>query len=209
MKIEVWSDTVCPWCYVGLKRLQKALELRPAIVAGVRWMPFELNPDLPDGGMDRRQYMVQKFGDPDRFKGMQGAMQDVMSGLGIDYRPERQTRMPNTRKSHMLIQAAATIDRQTQIKETILRAYFSGGRDIGDLQVLQELLAPLGLEPVRVAELLDDVQLRAAVEQQESEARRMQINGVPTFVFDRKIGFSGAQEVSVFLQALDRAAAAA
>lgn len=209
MKIEIWSDTVCPWCYVGLKRLQQALGMRPAVVADIRWMPFELNPDLPDAGMDRREYLMQKFGDPDRFKDMQGAMQQLTGSLGIDYRPERQTRMPSTRKSHMLIQAAAEFGKQTAVKEAILRAYFSEGLDIGDARVLMELVEPLGFEPARVARLLEDDALRALVEQQESEARRMQISGVPTFVFDRKLGFSGAQEVAVFLQALDRVASAA
>lgn len=178
-------------------------------MADIRWLPFELNPDLPDAGMDRREYLLQKFGDPDRFKGMQGAMQDITAALGIDYRPERQTRMPSTRRSHMLIQAAAAVGRQTQITEAILRAYFSDGRDIGDPRVLQQLAEPFGLEPARVARLLDDGELRAQVEQLEADARRMQVSGVPTFVFDRKVGFSGAQEVAVFLQVLDRVAGAA
>lgn len=124
MKIEVWSDTVCPWCYIGLKRLQKALDLRPETTAEVRWLPFELNPDLPEAGTDRKTYLQQKFGDPDRFQGMQWTMRRI-----------------------------------------------------------------------------------AAVGQHEYAAHRMQINGVPTFVFDRNAGFSGAQEVEVFLQEMDRVAA--
>ena len=206
MKIEVWSDTVCPWCYIGLKRLQKALDLRPAIVAEVCWLPFELNPDMPESGMDRKTYLQQKFADPDRFQGMQGTLQRIAADLGIDYRPERQTRMPSTRRSHMLIAAAAT-GRQTELKEAILRAYFSDGCDIGDLAVLRDVAAPFGMDAAQVDELLANSELRAAVAQREDEAHRMQINGVPTFVFDRKAGFSGAQEVEVFLQILDRVSA--
>jgi predicted DsbA family dithiol-disulfide isomerase len=207
VKIEVWSDTVCPWCYIGLKRLQKALDLRPEITAEVRWLPFELNPDMPEAGMDRKTYLQQKFGDPDRFQGMQGTMQRIAADLGIDYRPERQTRMPSTRRSHMLIAAGAATGRQTELKEAILRAYFSDGRDIGDPVVLRDIAAPFGIDAAQVDELLADSELRAAVAQHEDEAHRMQINGVPTFVFDRKAGFSGAQEVEVFLQVLDRVAA--
>lgn len=207
MKIEVWSDTVCPWCYIGLKRLQQALDLRPAITAEVRWLPFELNPDMPESGMDRKTYLLQKFGDPERFQDMQGTMQRIAAELGIDYRPERQARMPSTRRSHMLIAAAAASGRQTQLKEAILRAYFSDGRDIGDPAVLRDLAAPFGMDAMQVDALLTNSELRAAVARQEHEAYRMQINGVPTFVFDRKAGFSGAQEVEVFLQVLDRVAA--
>jgi predicted DsbA family dithiol-disulfide isomerase len=207
VKIEVWSDTVCPWCYIGLKRLQKALDLRPALAAEVRWLPFELNPEMPAAGMDRKTYLQQKFGDPDRFQGMQGTMQRIAGELGIDYQPERQTRMPSTRRSHMLIAAAAATGRQTELKEAILRAYFSDGRDIGDPAVLRDIAAPFGMDAAQVDELLANSELRAAVEQQEDAARRMQITGVPTFVFDRKLGFSGAQELEVFLQALDRVAA--
>ena len=207
MKIEVWSDTVCPWCYVGLKRLQKALDLRPAIAAEVRWLPFELNPDMPAAGMDRKTYLQQKFGDPDPFRGTQGSLQRSAAELGIDYRPERQTRMPSTRRSHMLIAAAATTGAQTGLKEAILRAYFSDGRDIGDPAVLSDIAAPFGIDAAQANELLANSELRAAVAQQEDAARRMQINGVPTFVFDRKLGFSGAQQLDVFLQALDRVSA--
>ncbi len=157
--------------------------------------------------MDRKTYLQQKFGDPDRFQGMQETMQRIAADLGIDYRPERQTRMPSTRRSHMLIAAAAGAPRQTELKEAILRAYFSDGRDIGDPAVLRDIATPLGMDAAQVDELLANSELRAAVAQQEDAAHRLQINGVPTFVFDRKIGFSGAQELDVFLQALDRVAA--
>jgi predicted DsbA family dithiol-disulfide isomerase len=134
-------------------------------------------------------------------------MRRIAADLGIDYRPERQTRMPSTRRSHMLIAAGAATGRQTELKEAILRGYFSDGCDIGDPAVLRDIAAPFGIDAAQVDELLADRELRAVVAQQENEAHRMQINGVPTFVFDRKAGFSGAQEVEVFLQVLDRIAA--
>lgn len=204
MQIEVWSDTVCPWCYIGLKRLQRALLQRPECAATVRWQPFELNPDLPAEGMDRRDYMFKKFGDPDRFKGMQGRMQALTRDLEIDYRPELQTRMPNTRRSHVLIAAAAANNRQTELVEAIFRAYFSAGRDIGAVETLLDLAVEAGLSRDSAQAALGDKALDAAIENNEAAARRAQISGVPLFVFDRKLALSGAQEVSVFLEALDR-----
>lgn len=204
MQIEVWSDTVCPWCYIGLKRLQSALRQRPERTATVRWLPFELNPDLPVEGMDRRDYMLKKFGDPDRFKGMQGQMQALTRDLGIDYRPQLQTRMPNTRRSHMLIAASAANNVQTELTEAVFRAYFSNGRDIGDADILLELAAEVGLSRDWAGAVLADAELGAAIENQEAIARRAQISGVPFFVFDRKLALSGAQEIPVFLEAIDR-----
>jgi predicted DsbA family dithiol-disulfide isomerase len=203
VKIEVWSDTVCPWCYIGLKRLQQALAARPHIAAEVVWLPFELNPELPEPGMGRREYMQAKFGDPDRFKPMLAQMRAIAAELGIDYRPERQTRMPNTRRSHMLIAAAGT--RQMAVKEAILRAYFTAGEDIGDVAVLERIGLEAGLAPGLAATALANAELRQAVEQHEIQARAMNITGVPMFVFNRELGFSGAQELPVFLQVLDRA----
>jgi predicted DsbA family dithiol-disulfide isomerase len=209
VKIEVWSDVVCPWCYIGLKRLQKALAVRPDLSVEVQFQPFELNPDMPDSGMDRREYLQIKFGDPDRFQGMQGRMQAIAGELGIEYHPGRQTRMPSTRRAHMLLAASAGLGVQMPLKEALLRAYFAEGRDIGAPQVLEELAAPLGIDASQVQKILSDAELRSAVGRHAEEARRMGVNGVPTFVFDRRLGFSGAQEVPVFTQALEQAAAMA
>jgi predicted DsbA family dithiol-disulfide isomerase len=203
VQIEVWSDTVCPWCYIGLKRLQRALQQRPDRTATVRWLPFELNPDLPVEGMDRRDYMFNKFGDPDRFKNMQGQMRALTQDLGIDYRPELQTRMPNTRRSHMLIAAAAN-NQQTELTEALFRAYFSSGRDIGTVETLLDVAVETGLPRDWAQGALDDSTLATDIETQQIAARRAEISGVPFFVFDRKFAISGAQEVTVFLQAIDR-----
>lgn len=212
MKIEVFSDTVCPWCYVGLMRLKRALALRPERSVELHWLPFELNPALSSDGEDRAQYLQQRFGNADRFADAQQRLREIGATLGIDFRFDLQRRMPNTRRSHMLIAwaggiaaATADADAQTRVKSGILHAYFSSGLDIGDPQVLVDVATRCGLDATGARAALEDPLLRAAVEQLEDQARQWHISGVPTFIFDRRAAFSGAQEEAVFLEHLDRA----
>jgi predicted DsbA family dithiol-disulfide isomerase len=206
MLIEVYSDTVCPWCYIGYGRLQAALQQRPTLAAEVRWLPYQLNPDLPVEGMDRAEYMRQRFGDVNRFAKAQDTLRELGAELGLAFDFQAIRRAPNTRRSHALIAWAATVGRQSEIKRRILSAYFAEGRDIGDPQVLAQLAAEAGLDAAAARAALDDVALHEAIAALEQQARGWQISGVPTFIFDRRYAFSGAQPVSVFLQALDAAA---
>ena len=209
MKIEVFSDTVCPWCYVGVMRLKQALAQRPDLAVALRWLPFELNPEMSSAGEDRAEYMQRRFGDVNRFADAHTRLHQLGSELGVEFRFDLQRRMPNTRRSHMLIAWAgeAGADVQTRIKIAILEAYFSRGLDIGDPEVLVGLAAGMGLDPAGARNALADEGLRTAVEQLENQARQWNISGVPTFIFDRKQAFSGAQELSVFLRSIDSAVA--
>lgn len=206
MLIEVYSDTVCPWCYVGYGRLQAALQQRPALTTEVRWLPFELNPDLPAPGMDRAEYMQQRFGDVNRFAKAQGMLREIGAELGLGFDFDAIRRMPNTRRSHALIAWSASKGCQGDIKRRVLEAYFAGGRDIGDPDVLAALAAEAGLDAVEARAAIDDAALHAAIERLEQQACSWQVSGVPTFIFDRRYAFSGAQPLEVFLQALDAAA---
>lgn len=213
MIVEVFSDTVCPWCYVGKLRFEQAVAQRAAAQPGaaappVRWLPFELNPDLPPEGADRADYLRARFGDVKRFESAQAQLREIGAELGIEFRFDLIRRMPNTRRSHALIALAANApdgepSRQPQVKERILRAYFTEGRDIGDPAVLVEIAAEEGLDAGSVRESLDDPHLHAEIAQLEARARQQGIQGVPAFVFNRRHLVSGAQEPSVFVQVLD------
>lgn len=206
MLIEVYSDTVCPWCFVGLARLQQALRQRPDLPVEVVWLPFELNPDLAPEGEDRAEYLKRRFGDVNRFAAAQGTLKDVGAEFGLTFDFAAIRRMPNTRRSHMLIAFAAGSGRQTDVKLRVLTAYFSEGRDIGDPDVLLQIAAEAGLDVAAARAALGDVGLHDRIEALEQQARRWNISGVPTFIFGRRFAFSGAQPLSVFLQAIDDAA---
>ncbi|MCU0760818.1 MAG: DsbA family oxidoreductase [Steroidobacteraceae bacterium] len=208
MKLEVYSDTICPWCYVGFARLQQALAERPGIEVEVGWLPFELNPDLPPEGEDRRAYMLRRFGDVDRFAAGQQQLQELGASLGIDFQFGRVTRAPNTRRSHALIRWAgeAGAARQNEVKGRVLRAHFTEGRDIADPQVLADVAADAGLDRDAALRALDEPARRTEIEALEAQAHRWGVSGVPTFIFERRYAFSGAQPLEVFLGAIDQVA---
>ncbi|MFO1426610.1 MAG: DsbA family oxidoreductase [Steroidobacteraceae bacterium] len=146
MQIEVFSDIVCPWCYAGFARLEQALAQRPGTPFRVTWLPFELNPDLPSEGMERSAYLLQRFGDVNRFAAGQQQLRELGHELGIDYRFERVARMPNTRRAHVLLAWARRGARQSMLKRALLAAYFTEGRDVGDPQVLVAIAGEAGLD---------------------------------------------------------------
>lgn len=209
MLIEVYSDTVCPWCYLGFARLQQALAQRPALPAEVRWLPYELNPQMPVEGADRAEYMRERFGDVNRFAKAQATLQELAGEAGIRFDFGAARRMPNTRRSHALIAWSGAMGRQGEVKRRVLAAYFAEGRDIGSPDVLAQIAAEAGLDADAARVAIDDAVLHGQIEALEQQARSWDINGVPTFIFARRLAFSGAQPLGVFLQALDAAAAPA
>ncbi len=202
MRVEVFSDTVCPWCYVGKQRFEHALAARPELAVDLKWLPYELNPDLPAQGADRAQYLAAKFGDANRFADAQRRLRDIGAQLDIEFRFEAITRMPNTRRSHALIAWAAAA--QSDVKGRVLRAYFSEGRDIGDPQVLVSIAADAGLDATAARAAIDDPALHRGIAALEAQAQSWGITGVPAFVFERRYLVSGGQEPQVFLQVMDR-----
>ena len=205
MQIEVFSDVVCPWCYVGHARLQQALAARPGIVDRVTWLPFELNPAMPEEGRDRLEYMRERFGNVDRFADAQRQLKTIGVELGIDFRFDAVTRSPNTRRAHVLAAHARRVSETLQhaVIAKLFAAYFTEGRDVGDRAVLLDIARECGLPEEGVAHALADPALRTEVESLESLARSWNVSGVPTFIFDRRTGFSGAQPLEVFLQVID------
>ena len=211
MRIEIFSDVVCPWCHVGHARLQQALALRRDRAIEVIWLPFELNPQLPPEGRNRREYLTERFGNPNPFAKGQQQLLELGRELGIDFRFDSIERAPNTRRAHALAAAALQESpaRQAEVIRGLFEAYFIAGRDVGDPQVLVEIGAGAGMDEARARAALDDAGLHAQIAEIESLAQRSNITGVPTFIFDRRQGFSGAQPLEVFLRVIDEFAPAA
>jgi predicted DsbA family dithiol-disulfide isomerase len=205
LTVDVWSDTVCPWCWLGKRRFEAALRERPDLDVVVRWHPFELNAAMPAEGADRREYLQAKFGDPERFRDAQQRLLDLGRAAGIDYRFEAQARMPNTRASHALARLAG--DRQGEVVDALFAAYFNAGRDVGDLDVLAAIASEAGLDGPAVRARLAAREGYDAIERDEREAQRMGVTGVPFFVFAGKWAVSGAQETEAFVRALDTVSA--
>jgi predicted DsbA family dithiol-disulfide isomerase len=203
MRIDVFSDVVCPWCFVGKRRLEQALAAAKVTDAEVHWHAFQLNPDLPPEGVDRRQYLEAKFG-PDAVERIHARLDEAGKGAGIEFQFDRIERSPNTLDAHRLLWLSGTQDRQDALKEALLRAYFLEGRDVGDRAVLAEVARQAGIEADVPAWLASDAGIRE-VREDLQQAARLQISGVPFFIFEGRLALSGAQPPEVFLQALDAA----
>ena len=205
MQIDVISDTVCPWCYIGKRRLARALELRPEVEFDIQWRPYLLDPNIPREGVDRRAYMATKFGDSARRDAMTEALKAEGEKEGVAFAFDKIERRPNTLDSHRLIRWSAAVGIQDSVVERLFAAYFLEGRDIGDPAVLEFLAADVGLDSIEVAELLAGDTDLANVEREAKLAGEMGITGVPTFIFANKFVLSGAREPEVLVQVIDKA----
>ena len=204
MLIEVYSDVVCPWCYIGKRRLESALASAGITDADVRWRAFQLNPDLPPEGVDRRQYLEAKFGGPEGAARIHDRVREAGRSAGIDFRFEDITRSPNTFDAHRLLRLAAEQGKQGAMKENLMQAYFLKGRDIGDRRVLAEIARETGLDGDTDAWLASDTEADG-VRADLAKARELQISGVPFFIFGGRYAIAGAQPAEIFAQALDAA----
>jgi predicted DsbA family dithiol-disulfide isomerase len=209
MLVEIYSDTVCPWCYLGKRRFEQALARRPGLEVEVRWLPFELNPAMPEGGVPREEYLASKFGDTEVLRRAQARLTTLGRADGIEYRFDLIRLSPNTRAAHALSRIAAEAGCQDAVQESLFRAYFVEGQDIGDLDVLVGIAAAGGLDAAAVRERLQSRRDWPELAGIEREAGAAGVSGVPFFVFDRKYAVSGAQETAVFERILDHVVAAA
>lgn len=206
LHIEIVSDVVCPWCYIGKRRLEAALALhareRPEAPAPrVTWLPFQLNPQLPPEGMDRLAYIEWKFG-PGEGHGRYARVAAVGREAGIAFAFERIARQPNTIAAHSLVELAQRAGRQDQMVEALFHAYFLDGRDLTSAAVLCELAVRAGLDAGAARAQLADPGAAEAVRALEAQARAWGVTGVPFFVFDRRHAVSGAQEPGTLLAAM-------
>jgi predicted DsbA family dithiol-disulfide isomerase len=201
LAIEVASDVVCPWCYIGKRRLEKALDLlKGEFEVEVRWLPFQLNPDLPSEGIPRAEYRKAKFGSLERSKQMDARVIAEGKGEGIEFAFDRMETQPNTTQAHRLIGLAQDQGLGNQVVNALFTAHFEQGRKIGDPKVLAEIAAQCGVQgwPGKAAD----------VSGLEEEVRELGISGVPTFIFERRHGVSGAYPPEQLAEALRQAAVA-
>lgn len=204
MRIDIFSDTICPWCYLGKRRFELALAARPQYEPRINWRPFELNPDLPWEGVDRAGYLAAKFGDLTQIEQAYAALVRHGEAVGLQFRFDLIERLPNTRRSHLLIAHAARHDLSSEVTERVMQAYFEQGCNIGDVEELVRLGVEAGLSEreTRSAVVLREGQ--DGVVAAERHAAVLGITGVPTFIFDRQYSVSGAQEVMTFTQVIDQ-----
>lgn len=204
MRIEVWADVVCPWCWIGETRLFRALAERPQIQADVVWRPFQLQPDVPPEGLAWDEVVRTKFGGPERARAMfqHVAAAGADDGLAFDF--ERIAAHPNTRDAHRLVLLAQEAGIGREMAEALFRANFQEGRDVGKTGVLADVAAGVGLDRDRVARFLAGDQLSRVVDESQAEAKALGVTGVPFFVIDGKYAFSGAQPQETFVAVLDR-----
>jgi predicted DsbA family dithiol-disulfide isomerase len=206
MRIDIYSDTVCPWCYLGKRRFDLAVAARPQYEPVVVWRPFELNPDVPVEGVDRETYMAAKMPDQVRLEQSHAELERLGEASGIRFRFELISRIPNTRRSHLLIAHAARRGLQAAIKDRIMRAYFEEGCDIGDPEELVRLAEEVGMNKAEARNALILRVGQDGVVAAERHAAVLGITGVPTYIFDGQYTISGAQEVGVFARVFDQVA---
>jgi predicted DsbA family dithiol-disulfide isomerase len=204
--IDVVSDVVCPWCYLGKRRLEQALAARPDLKALVRWRPFQLDATIPPGGMDRQEYMTRKFGSSTRLADAHARLEAFGRAEGIDFAFDAIERSPNTLDAHRLIRHATGQGRGDEMVEALFSAYFEKGQDIGDHAVLTELAEAAGLDGGTSAwlETGEDAQ---AVREEIRMAQELGVQGVPFFIVVGKYAVSGAQSAEVLGQVIDKALA--
>ena len=207
LTIDVVSDVVCPWCYLGKRRLALALSQEHGGPVAVRWRPFQLDATIPAGGMDRRVYLATKFRDDKRLDEVHARLTALGAEVGIAYRFDAISRAPNTLDAHRLIRWAAVADAQDKLVERLFRLYFEEGRDIGERALLVDAARQCGMDGDAAAQGLADGRDVAAVRAEIAEAQSLGVTGVPFFIFASRLAVSGAQGVDALAKAIAQARA--
>ena len=207
LPIEVVYDLVCPWCYLGVRRLFRTMRRRPDLLFDLIWRPFLLNPDMPRGGMSRSDYVVRKFGGEDRARRLYGSISDIGLSEGVVFRFDRIRRTPSSVDAHRTVRWAARAGRGREAVEALFAAHFSDGHDIGDPALLQAVILSCGLSAEAFMAFLRSDEDVDQVHADNLRAHRLGINGVPCFVIAERHAIAGAQEPEVIERLLDVAAA--
>jgi predicted DsbA family dithiol-disulfide isomerase len=206
MPIDVVSDVVCPWCFIGKRRLEKALALAPDVPVEVRWHPYFLNDWVPREGIDRKTYLETKFGSVERYNGMAHRVQQAAAEEGLTYALEKISRQPNTLDCHRLILWARNAGAAAPMKQRLMELYFAEGADLSDREVLVRAAVDCGLDGDLVRNLLaSDADVERVTQEAES-AKEAGIDGVPCFIFGNVLAVSGAQSPEYLADAIRRAA---
>ncbi len=205
MQLDVISDTVCPWCYIGKKRLDRAMAAwdRKDVTIAVDWRPYQLDPTIPAEGVDRQKYMDKKFG-TERAKSAGKVIAEYGEMEGINFAFDKIKRSPNTLDSHRLVKWAGSAGKQLEAVELLFKRYFEDGADVGSHGVLLEVAADIGMDKDQVRNLLESDTDRQVIEYEDHMAREMGVTGVPFFLFEKKFSVVGAQEVDTLTKVFTR-----
>jgi len=207
MHIDVYFDPICPWCYIGKRRLQRALGQRPAISAQLNWLPFMLNPDMPPQGMERQTYLLHKFGTEARVRRLLGALEATGQSEEIGFNFENIRHTPATLDAHRLVKYASEHGQGEPVVESLFRAFFVEGRDIGLFDELSAIGRAAGLDGGALDAFLDSSTDTSWVIEHNSQAHRKGVNGVPCFLLNGELALQGAQQPEILARLLDAAAA--
>lgn len=208
LTVEVVVDLICPWCFLGVRRLLRAIRRRPDLVVELRWRPFLLNPDMPRGGMSRTEYVARKFGSEERGRRLYASIADLGAAEGVPFRFDRISRTPSSVDAHRLVRFATHVspNAATSIVDALFVAHFAEGRDVGDPVTLIGLAAENGLDAHAVRQHLAGPETIDVVHGENLRWHRLGINGVPCFIFDGRLAIAGAQEPEIIERLLDVAA---
>ncbi|WP_299064253.1 DsbA family oxidoreductase [uncultured Polaribacter sp.] len=204
LKIDIVSDVVCPWCTIGYKRLEKAIEeLGVKDQIEIEWQPFELNPDMPKEGQNVVEHISEKYGSTiEQQNESKRNMTEIGADLGFKFDYFDDMRMVNTFDAHVLLEYAKDFDKQTELKMTLMKAFFSDRKDVSEKEILKEALLEVGLNADEALAKLDNEQARIEVRNKQNYWKNLGVNSVPTIVFDRKSAVTGAQPIATFKQVL-------
>jgi len=205
LSVDVFSDVICPWCYIGKRRLEKAIAtLDRQQEVRVRWFPFQLNPQMPKEGTSRSEYRIAKFGSLERSQELDAKLVAVGETEGIHFAFDRIERTPNTQGAHRLIWLADKAGIQDAVVEALFVGYFTEGRDISNRDTLLDVVAEAGLDRHKAEGVLNGDEGMEAIKEADQQARRFRLEGVPFFVITGKITLSGAQQPDAFLAAFNQ-----
>jgi predicted DsbA family dithiol-disulfide isomerase len=206
LAIDVISDVVCPWCYIGKRLLEQAIALKPDIPVEVRFRPYFLNPWVPPEGMSREEYLTAKFGSVERYNSNNNRVVEATAAIGLDYQRDRIKRQPNTLDCHRLILWAGQAGKAAAVKQRLMEIYFSEGGDLSQAEVLVAAASDCGMDGEHVRALLASRQDVEEVEREAQSAKEAGIDGVPCFIIGGMIALSGAQQPQYLAAAIERAA---
>jgi predicted DsbA family dithiol-disulfide isomerase len=207
IRIDVVSDVVCPWCYIGKRRLENALSRLPEnYEVDVNFLPFELNPDMPAAGADHKAYLAKKFGSKERYDQLTQHVVNVAADEGLKFNYEKQTMMPNTLDSHRLIQFAKKFGKQPAMKEALMKAYFEDGVDLTKHENLVAIAEKVGLDRALIQAFIDSDEGASDVKKMEQVNYDRGVSGVPFYIINNKYGVSGAQPSDTFVEILNEVA---
>jgi predicted DsbA family dithiol-disulfide isomerase len=203
IRLDIFSDPVCPWCYVGKANLDRAMQGQPLPPFAIQWHPFQLNPDLPPEGVAKRAYLEAKFGGPAKVDAIHDRLREVARVAGVEMDPDTPQRMPNTLNAHRLIHWSGIEGLQPDVVDRLMRAYWVEGRDIGDLETLAEIAGEAGMDRAATLRLLQTDADAEDIAARDADARAKGVSAVPTFLVAQQYVVSGAQPPELWAKVID------